>query len=151
MLIMWEHPDSSRTSWLRSYIPTPVVHHDSTNTSHHGQLASQRHRAMTKLPRQRHHAMANIALAALSPAGLGSAIASGTRQCRHQLNSVAPLPAGPGSVITSRTQHHHCHHDSISILHRSKVAPAAPSPTWLGSTIASMTWHLHRTVAKSPR
>jgi hypothetical protein len=38
-----------------------------------------------------------------------------------------------------------------SISRRRKVIPAAPPPAWLDSTVDSMTQHLHRTTAKSPR
>jgi hypothetical protein len=40
-------------------------------------------------------------------------------------------------------------HDSASTSLSSQVAPVAPSPAWLGSTVANMTQHLCHTVAKS--
>jgi hypothetical protein len=45
-----------------------------------------------------------------------------------------------GSAVTSRTQQRYRQQNS-----------AAPSPAWLGSSVASITWPLHRTMAKSPR
>jgi hypothetical protein len=49
------------------------------------------------------------------------------------------------------TQQHRRWHDSTYISRSSAVASVAPSPTWLGSTVASITQHLHHAVAKSHR
>jgi hypothetical protein len=47
------------------------------------------------------------------------------------------------------THQHHLQHDSASTLRRGEVAPVASSPARLSSNVASMTQHLHRTMAKS--
>jgi hypothetical protein len=125
--------------------------HDLTSTSRHGQVAPtvsspawldsivanmtrHLHRAAAKSPQQCHHQHDS---ATLSPSWLDIYIMS--------------WPSRPGSAIANMIPQH-CHqHDSTSTSHRDKVAPAVPLLAWLGSTIASMTRHLHRTTAKSPR
>jgi hypothetical protein len=49
------------------------------------------------------------------------------------------------------TRQHYRQHDLTSTLHRGQVTSAVPSQAWLGSIVASMTQHLHRTGAKSPQ
>jgi hypothetical protein len=55
------------------------------------------------------------------------------------------------SAITSMTQQRHHQHDLATTSRHGQVASVAPSLAWLGSTIASMTQHQHRTMAKLPR
>jgi hypothetical protein len=82
-------------------------------------------------------------------------------QRHHQHDSVAlslvwlciyivRWPSRLDSTITIITRQHYRQHHLTSTSCHGQVALAAPLPIWLGSIIASMTRHLHRTVAKSP-
>jgi hypothetical protein len=123
----------ARTSWcsklggLRNLTTTSTTLSCSTVTS----MTRHLHCVVTKSPWQscRQHD-----LAAPSPAWLDIYI--------------VPWPSRPGSAITSMTRQHRRQPDSVSTSHRSQVTPATSVPAWLSSTVARMTWHLHRIVAK---
>jgi hypothetical protein len=93
-------PDSGRAAWLGRYIvPRP-----SCLGSDIASMTRHRHRTTVKSSQQRHRATTNIALTAPSPAGFSSAVASRTRQHRHQADSVTPSPAGLDNTIVSMTR-----------------------------------------------
>jgi protein gp37 len=71
-------------------------------------------------------------------------------QRHRQQDSTVPSSAWLGSTVTNVTRQHRRQHDSASISRHGQVIPATLSLASLSSTIASMTWHLHHIVTKSP-
>jgi hypothetical protein len=70
---------------------------------------------------------------------------------RNHCIYIAPQLSRPDSAVASMIRWHCRQHDSASTSRCGQVAPATPSLASLGCIIASMTRHLHRVVAKSPR
>jgi hypothetical protein len=125
--------------------------HDLVLTSHHGQVAPtmsspvwlssivvnmtrQIHRVAAKLPQQRRRRHASVAL------------------MQAWLDVYIMLqPSRLASIVVSMTRHHCRQHDSASTSRCGQVTSAVPSRAWLGIIVTSMTQHLHRATAKSPR
>jgi hypothetical protein len=146
-----EYPTSSQcdnTSILRSRGPCNLTtasttlsysaivgmtrQHDSTSTLCHGQVAPA-----ASLPTW----LNNIAVSMARYLHHIAAKSTWQRHCQHDSTSTSHH-----GQVTRQRRHQH---DSASTSHRTQFTPAASTPAWLCSIIASMTKHLHHATTKS--